>query len=251
MKKNLTFLTCILSSFALSCFAVQDEETYETNPAQVAYDAHPHRLYIGPSISWYNNSYSNDEGQNGPMYGGITGYDYLKNNTIYAGAHFNYLAGKLVGDFGDNFSQEIWTEGRIGYRFSLDDKKTVSLAPFTGYGYFVFLQDLNPETFRYRFMYIPLGFKATWQAASFLEMGLNAMGGIPFASKWSVSEKNTGNTRITAYVELPFRFFLTESRMFDLSIAPYWRNWSIRSDGSLIGQVSNIVGAEVQFGFNL
>ena len=243
LRKKTCLIAISLLSVPLSFFAEENAlSSVENN----------HRLYIGPSASWYNIEYVTDQDQSGPMYGGIIGYDYLKNDMIYAGAQFNYLAGKLVGSFGNDFTQELWTEGRLGYRFSLGSEKKASFTPFTGYGYFVFLQDLDPGVFRYRFMYVPIGFRATCEAADFLEIGINAMGGIPFSSKWSVDETLTGNTRIIAYVEVPFRFYLTpQTKRFDLSIVPYWRNWSIRSQGNLIGQINNIVGAEIQFGVNL
>ncbi|MBX9924123.1 MAG: hypothetical protein K2Y01_08440 [Rhabdochlamydiaceae bacterium] len=233
-------ITALLVWSAVFCSSKVFSETADRN----------HRLYIGPSASWYNASLPPlDEGQNGCMYGAITGYDYLKKDRLYAGAHFSYLTGKLTGSFANNSTKEIWPEARIGYRIGLGEKG--SIAPFTGYGYFAFLQKETPSDFQYRFMYIPLGFQTTWKPVNFLEMGLNAMGGIPFASKWSAGEKYVGNTRLIAYVEVPFRFFLAENKRYDLAFVPYWRNWSIRSKGLLIAQVNNIVGGYVQLGFNL
>jgi hypothetical protein len=251
MTQKKTLLLTLSSFLCLSSAFTEEHSTVQEKTTIQIPDNH-NRLYIGPSAAWYNVAYTNTQSQDAPTYGGLIGYDYLKNDCIYAGAWFDYLAGKLTGSFGNDFTQQLWTEGRIGYRIGLGQNKEISLTPFSGYGYLVLLQDIeNYNDFRYRFMYVPLGFRATWQPLNFLELGINAMGGIPFSSKWKSGNSYTGNTRIISYIELPFRFFLTESKMFDVSVTPYWKNWSIRDYGNLIGEVNNIVGARIEFGFNL
>lgn len=181
-----------------------------------------HHLEVGPTSA--NLAVKQNEGA-GKQVGWITGgrVQYEYENELYASAYIE----KSWGTAHTYSIQDFWTEGTLGYIFSLQGKRVI---PYAGVGYQFFKenQHLNDVSLGMHHPYIPIGvyFEAT--VASFFSLGFNVKGLFSLktlahvggfqGSYWQLKR------RTDLDLEWPFMFKKTTScGTFEASLIPYYR----------------------------
>jgi hypothetical protein len=219
--------------------------------------AHPHRFYIGPDIFYrsYNEIIAPNPGQSfefGTLYGAQATYNYVKGNSIYAGADFRYGGGTTTYDGSDQAgnpsasttsNQLLNIEGRLGYTFSSDRQERLLTSPFIGLGYHQWNRDIasTPGSIGlvedYSWGYVGPGLRLDYQASPQLDIGLDAKLMLMFNGKIDAKIKNAAATSgsgelgnaLQYAIELPITYHLSQdaNSNVDLKLTPYYRSQNI------------------------
>ena len=154
----------------------------------------PHRGFIGPEIYHMKRIKKSGSQQTGWLYGGSALYERLKNQGCYWALSGYYTYGCLTGKTapGDRLKSklsETEIEGRLGYSFCLNQRKSLSLTPYAGYGsLYSKNQFVAPSPFVYtfhdRFHYGAVGLLSSICLTPSLETGFD------FKAKFMVEGKS-------------------------------------------------------------
>ncbi len=212
----------------------------------------PNRFYVAPLYQNLNSVWSNKTDQNGPMWGVGTGFDYTQDGALYIGGDFAYATGRIKGSAGDDRTYEYFLEDRIGWTFSLCDLPDFTFVGFVGGGYYQFNQSLSEgNKFNSHFWYVPIGFRVYYDVACDFQLGLNFTVAPTFGGRWKIDCRKNAPTTVLWKVEMPFTYLFDLScSQFDLSLVPFFHEWSFQRKGQLNGQRNIYFGARLELGYN-
>lgn len=149
----------------------------------------PHQFYIGPEIYHVSRSKSGGAKQDGTVYAGKIGYDYIKRYCFYFGAEALYGSGTLTGKAnGERLKSrfiDAYAEGRIGYTFQQKCGCRLAFTPYVGGGYaseknnFVHPSPLDVH-FEIRYPYVCTGFLSSMKFNERWDVGINFKAKYPY-----------------------------------------------------------------------
>lgn len=194
-------------------------------------------------------------------------YEYRPLNRFYGGAKLTWRQGKPKGSTGTRSLLYFDAQERLGYTFAPENGDW-ALTLFSGFCFRYLGQHLTPKSgsslrFKYNEFYVPVGMLTTYEANSWLSVGLNFMW-MPqvFSSVSIVPLKGarwvTTNTLGNFYAEMPLNFAVTEDKRFLITFNPFYERWkdgpttAKSSNGThlgLPGNTYNFYGAELNFGY--
>lgn len=257
MKK--TMIISLIGSFSTLLANAELSEFKEKS-------ATPHRLFVDPNILWSHGKGIGEEGSllyrikiNNVFYGLRAGYEYVQQNSVYAGVDGLYSFGKSqidlsrsteidLGFFGSSphypakltFSGKnnhfANGEGRIGYAFQTLDYLT--LTPFVGIGGYS-IKNNAMFSISQNWVYAAGGLRTSFAINSTFELGINAKamrtGYVKTQLKrWDFYSFHPAN--FWGYeIDVPFTYHLGTENNWTAQIEPYFLKLDVKSNTNIYG----------------
>lgn len=209
-------------------------------------------LSVGGSYSYVSLKQTDLPEYSGNLWGVLAGYQYRKQDGLYAALKGFWRQGATSGESGQDYLRECKAEERVGYDFSFGPSQRGSIALYTGLGYRFMEQQLHQPALPdvslvYNNFYIPigtsidyaipfqnfclsLGICATWMPQVYPTVNIIPLGG----ARW-ILEYELANV----IVELPVTF--SSCNVFSVTIRPTFECWK---DGATVavGSLCNALG---------
>lgn len=135
-----------------------------------------HRIRVGGNYTYAQIRPQGNSSTSGNLYGAQASYEYWPENSVYAGAFFNWRQGNTTGGGSKRYLRDFDTQARVGY--SLPFAHNISkLAIYTGFAGRYMPEEVSSGSvtvdFDYVQFYVPLGFTLEYEVCSWLYWGLN------------------------------------------------------------------------------
>lgn len=222
-------------------------------------------LFVGASYSYVCLKPTELPQYSGNLWGVLAGYQYRKQDGLYAALKGLWRQGATSGESGQNYLHECKAEERVGYDFSFGPRQRGSVALYMGLGYRFMEQELHQPTLpevslAYNHLYVPigtsidyaipfqnaclsLGLCATWMPQVYPTVNIIPLGG----ARW-ILEYELAN----GIIEIPVTYSYCNSFSFTLRpVFEYWKDGATVAVGSLCNALGLPASSYLFGGVNL
>ncbi|HEV7738445.1 MAG TPA: outer membrane beta-barrel protein [Chlamydiales bacterium] len=194
---------------------------------------YPQRFQVGGTYAYSWITPKGNPTTSGNLGGVQAIYEYRPLGSVYAGAAFNWRAGKTTKDDSSRTLEDFNLQERLGYTFR-SQPFSLRLTLFTGVGARYMAEKVKVESasvkFDYTEFYVPVGFLVDRQVISSLSIGLNAQW-MPqvfpmvkikplSGARWDLTYQWTNFS-----VDMPFTITPLKNKQFSLIIDPFFEYW--------------------------
>ncbi len=221
--------------------------TSEATPAMRSCCFSPYStLFVGASYSYVALKPTDLPQYSGNLWGALAGYQYRKQDGLYAALKGLWRQGATSGESGQNYLHECKAEERVGYDFSFGPSRRGSIALYMGLGYRFMEQKIQqpalPDVLlAYNHFYVPIGTSvdyaipfqsyclsfglcATWMPQIYPTVNIVPLGGARWILEYEL---------VNGIIELPVTFSCCNYSVTLRPVFEYWKDGASIAVGSL------------------